>query len=364
MDLINIKNLTMDYGQGIILNDINLDVAKGETVFLIGGSGCGKSTLLRCINRLITPTAGEIYINGENILKPDADIDKIRRSMAMVFQSFNLFSHLNVIENLILAPMKVLNKSKEEAIEDARQILKRVGMSGRENSMPEWLSGGQKQRIAIARALAMHPDVILFDEPTSALDPTMVGEVKAVISDLCNEGQTSVIVTHDMNFARNTATKVVFLAEKGIYEQGEPIEFFDKPKKVLTKKFLYNSRMLERSFESDTIDILALASELRKFISRFQNDSNHDKLISTICDEFLYPIFNAGEKAPVSMDMRLICSETSRSHYLMFGFPDLDIDPLSDTFIDELNLKILEHQSSLIMSKKRDDVGYDVCIQM
>ena len=364
MDLINIKNLTMDYGEGPVLQNINLDVGKGDIVFLIGGSGCGKSTLLRCINRLITPVSGEILIKGEDILRPDADIDRIRRNMAMVFQSFNLFSHLNVIENLILAPMKVLNKPQDEAIADAQELLKRVGMAGRENTMPGKLSGGQKQRIAIARALAMHPDVILFDEPTSALDPTMVDEVKAVISDLCSEGQTSVIVTHDMSFARNTATKVVFLAEKGIYEEGKPGELFNDPKKPLTRRFLFHSRILERSLSSDSVDIYALASDIRRFITRFQYDNKHDRLISIICDEFIYPIFNAGENTPRRMNMRLICSETSRSHSFLFSFPELNINPLSEVFIDKLNLRLLKHNSSILISKKKEDGGYEVYIQM
>jgi ABC-type polar amino acid transport system ATPase subunit len=364
MDLISIRNMTMDYGNGPILENINLNVAKGETVFLIGGSGCGKSTLLRCINKLITPVSGEILINGENILNPDADIDQIRRSMAMVFQSFNLFSHLNIIENIILAPMKVLKKPQDEAIKEAQELLNRVGMGGRENDMPNRLSGGQKQRIAIARALAMHPDVILFDEPTSALDPTMVDEVKAVISDLCNEGQTSVIVTHDMSFARNTASKVVFLAEKGIYEEGSPKDIFDNPQKSLTKKFLYHARMFEMHIEADSLDIYALATDMRKFISRFEYDSKHDKLIEVVCDELLHPVFDSADKAPKSADVRVVCSETGRNHSLFVAFPDMTEDPLSDAYIDELNLKILEHNSPVVMSKKLDETGYEVYIQM
>ena len=363
MNLISIKNLTMDYGDGIVFKDVSLDVAKGETLFIIGGSGCGKSTLLRCINRLITPTSGEIYINGEDILKEDSDIDRIRRCMGMVYQSFNLFSHLNVLENVILAPMKVLGKSQGEAVAQAKELLERVGMIGRATAMPSQLSGGQKQRVAIARALAMSPDVILFDEPTSALDPTMVDEVEAVISDLCNGGMTSIIVTHDMTFARNTGSRVIFLAEKGIYEEGTPEEIFDDPKKTLTKQFLYHSRMLEKHLEAASADLYDLAGEMRRFMARFRYDSDHDRLISVVIDELLYPIFHAGENTPKSADLRLIASETGRNHSLIVTFPVIAEDPLGELFIDELNLKLLEHHSQIIMSKKTGDHSYDVYIQ-
>ena len=363
MSLISIKNLTMDYGDGIVFKDVSFDVAKGEAVFIIGGSGCGKSTLLRCINRLITPVSGEVYINGEDILKADSDIDRIRRSMGMVYQSFNLFTHLNVLENIILAPMKVLGKSQDEAIRQAKELPERVGMTGRETAMPSQLSGGQKQRVAIARALAMNPDVILFDEPTSALDPTMVDEVEAVISDLCNDGLTSLIVTHDMTFARNTASRVIFLAEGGIYEEGTPEEIFDNPRKPQTKRFLYHSRMFEKHIDASSMDLYDLAGEMRRFLARFQFDSEHEKLISVVVDELLNPVFHSKENTPKSADIRLIGSETGRNHSLFISFPEIVTDPLDVLFIDELNLKLLEHQIPIIMSKKQGEHSYEVYIQ-
>ena len=244
--MIQIKNLTKDYGNGPILENIDLEVKKGESVVIIGGSGCGKSTLLRCINHLVVPEKGEIWIDGENILAKGADIDAIRRKMGMVYQHFNLFSNLNILENIILAPMKVAGMNRTDAIAEAKRLLARVGMAGRETAMPGDLSGGQKQRVAIARTLAMHPQVILFDEPTSALDPTMVDEVESVVRSLVDEGMTSVLVTHEMRFAKKVATTVVFLAEKGIYEQGPPSQVFDHPQKLLTQRFLYRSRMLEK----------------------------------------------------------------------------------------------------------------------
>ena len=227
--MITIRNLTKRFEGNTILKNVNLEVKKGDSVVIIGGSGCGKSTLLRCINRLIVPDEGEILIDGQNILAKDADVDAIRRKMGMVYQSFNLFSHLNILENVILAPMKVAGMSRSDAVDLAKQLLKRVGMSGRENAMPSELSGGQKQRVAIARTLAMHPQVVLFDEPTSALDPTMVDEVESVIRDLVSEGMTSVLVTHEMRFAKSVASKVIFLAEKGIYEQGTPEQVAENP---------------------------------------------------------------------------------------------------------------------------------------
>ena len=360
--MIQINNLTMDYGTGTILEHVNLHVAKGEAVSIIGGSGCGKSTLLRCINRLVTPTAGEILIDGENILDKKADLDGIRRKMGMVYQHFNLFSHLNVLENLILAPMKVAGMNRDQAVEEAKALLNKVGMGGKEDRMPSDLSGGQKQRVAIARTLAMHPELILFDEPTSALDPTMVDEVESVIQDLVAEGMTSVIVTHEMRFAKNVSDRVVFLAEKGVYEEGTPAEIFDNPQKPLTRRFLYRSRMLEKELQAEELDLYGLASELRAFLSRYERTSAHDRLIAAVCDELIAPVARSGIMGRATV--RLICSATSGSHMLLIAFPDLTQDPLEAPFLDELNRKLLEHYASLLFSHKSSEGGWEVCVQM
>ena len=361
--MISIRNVTKGFENGPIIENINLDIEDGECVVIIGGSGCGKSTLLRCINRLFVPEQGEIYIDGENILDPKADVDLIRRKMGMVYQQFNLFSHLNVLENIILAPTKINNVSKKEAIAEAKQLLKRVGLEGRENTMPSALSGGQKQRVAIARTLAMHPEVILFDEPTSALDPTMVDEVEAVIKDLVDDGMTCVIVTHEMRFAKNIADKVVFMAQKGIYEQGSTSEIFDNPKKPLTQKFLYRSRMFETTINKDELDLLSLSSSLKQFLDKYDTNKNQAKLVSYVCDELLYPVFNNDETTVQSCNLKLICSEYSDHHIIRISFPNLENDPLKQPYIDELNLKLLEHYSSLIISKKNEN-SYEVTIQM
>lgn len=236
--MIKVRGLSKSYDGNLIFENVNFDIKKGSTTVIIGGSGCGKSTLLRCINRLETPDAGSIEIDGENILAPDANLDQIRRKLGMVYQSFNLFSHLNVMENMILAPMKVSGMSQSEAIRQAEELLALVGMENRRYHMPNQLSGGQKQRVAIARALAMNPDIMLFDEPTSALDPEMVGEVLAVMKELARGGMTMVVVTHEIGFAREVANRIVFMDGGYIVEQGTPDEVLKHPKEARTIDFL------------------------------------------------------------------------------------------------------------------------------
>ena len=360
--MIRIENLTKDFGNGPILKDVSLHINKGESVVIIGGSGCGKSTLLRCMNRLITPDEGKIYIEGKNILDPEVDIDMVRRKMGMVYQHFNLFSHLNVLDNIILAPVKVNKVPKEEAVEEAKRLLARVGLSGRENHMPSSLSGGQKQRVAIARTLAMHPKLILFDEPTSALDPTMVDEVESVIKDLIEEGMTSVIVTHEMIFAKNVAQRVYFLAEQGIYEEGTAKEVFDNPKRPLTQHFLYRSRMFEEKLDKDNLDLPSLASRVRKFLSAYETNSYQSKLVSVINDELLHPLFSHPE-GPKEAVFSMLCSESGLNHIIHIRFPNLDVDPLKGPFLDELNHSLLEYYSNIVISHKTEN-EYLVTIQM
>lgn len=236
--MIKITNIKKKFGKQEVLKGINLNINKGEIIAILGPSGSGKSTLLRCINLLEEPNNGEIIFNGDNILGKKSDINKIRQNMGMVFQNFNLFPNMTVLENITLAPIKVKNINKEEAIEDALYLLNRVGLIDKQNEYPQNLSGGQKQRIAIARALAMKPDVMLFDEPTSALDPEMVKEVLDVMTELANEGMTMVVVTHEIGFAKEIASKVVFMDEGNIVEEGCPNEVFNRPKNLRTKQFL------------------------------------------------------------------------------------------------------------------------------
>lgn len=236
--MIEVKNLEKSFGKNHVLRGINETINEGEVVCIIGPSGSGKSTFLRCLNLLEQPTSGEVILDGEKINAPDRDIDKIREKLGMVFQNFNLFPHMSVLDNITMAPIKVKGQARGEAEAEARRLLDVVGLLDKAEAYPSSLSGGQKQRVAIARALAMKPEIMLFDEPTSALDPEMVGEVLAVMKHLAEDGMTMVIVTHEMGFAREVADRVLFIDGGVILEQGTPEEIFGNPQNERTQTFL------------------------------------------------------------------------------------------------------------------------------
>lgn len=236
--MIKVVDLHKSFGDNNVLNGVNIEIHKGEVLVIIGPSGCGKSTFLRCLNMLETPTSGNIYLDGTDVTKPSTNINRQRQKMMMVFQHFNLFPHMTILDNLTIAPIKLKNVPKAEAQKKAMDILTRVGLGDRASSYPSQLSGGQKQRVAIARALAMDPEVILFDEPTSALDPEMVGEVLEVMKELAKSGITMLCVTHEMGFAREVASKVIFFDNGVIAENGTPQEVFNNPKNPRLKDFL------------------------------------------------------------------------------------------------------------------------------
>ena len=236
--MIEVKNLHKHFGKLEVLNGINEHISPGEKVVVIGPSGSGKSTFLRCLNLLEVPTEGEMYIDGECITKKGTDVNKMREKMGMVFQQFNLFPHLTILDNITLAPIKVKKMAKQDAEKLAMELLDRVGLVDKAGAYPAQLSGGQQQRIAIARALAMNPEIMLFDEPTSVLDPEMVGEVLSVMKDLADAGMTMVVVTHEMGFAREVASRVLFMDQGIIMEQGTPAELFGNPQNERTKSFL------------------------------------------------------------------------------------------------------------------------------
>ncbi len=236
--IISVKNLQKSFGQLQVLSGVDIDINRGDVVVVIGPSGSGKSTFLRCLNRLEESTGGNIFFEGEDITAKNVNINKHRQKMGMVFQQFNLFPHLTIMRNLTIGPMKLLNKSKEEAEKQAQELLDRVGLGDRAQSYPNQLSGGQKQRVAIVRALCMDPTVMLFDEPTSALDPEMVGEVLEVMKELARAGMTMVVVTHEMGFAREVANRVIFIDEGKIMEEGAPDEIFTSPKHPRLQDFL------------------------------------------------------------------------------------------------------------------------------
>ena len=268
--MIKIEHLKKEYPNATPLMDVNVEIRDGDIISVIGPSGTGKSTLLRCINLLEKPTSGRIWIDGTEITDPKCDICRVRRKMGMVFQSFNLFGHKTVIENIMMAQTDLLHRTRQEAYDRGMQLLRTVGLAEKALSYPDELSGGQKQRIAIARTLAMDPDVILLDEPTSALDPTMVGEVQAVIRELAGSGKTMMIVTHEMAFARAICNRVFYMDEGGIYEDGTREQIFDHPVRENTRRFVHRLKVLELDIQSRDYDFLGMASQIEAYCMKNQ----------------------------------------------------------------------------------------------
>ncbi|MBR1550443.1 MAG: amino acid ABC transporter ATP-binding protein [Bacteroidales bacterium] len=272
--MITIKHLSKQYinPDGTVfkvLKDVNCEINPGEVISIIGPSGTGKSTFLRAINLLDPPTGGEILFDGENILAKGYPLNKLRQKMGMVFQSFNLFEHLSILDNVTFAPMKLHHLDRRQAEEEAMAMLRKVGMAEKANAMPSDLSGGQKQRVAIARCLAMHPEVILFDEPTSALDPTMVGEVLSVLRQLASEGMTMLIVTHEMKFARDVSTRIFFMNDGIIYEDGTPQQIFENPVHSATKAFVQRIRKAVFEVDGPDYDMLGVHSQMDAFCNKY-----------------------------------------------------------------------------------------------
>lgn len=263
--MITINNLKKAYKNVTPIENITTEISRGEVISIIGPSGTGKSTLLRCLNRLETPTSGEIIIDGINITQKDCDIYKVRQKMGMVFQSFNLFAHLMVIENIMLGPINLLKVSRQEAFDDGMRLLRTVGLADKAYSYPDELSGGQKQRVAIARTLAMKPEIVLFDEPTSALDPTMVGEVLSVIRSLASEGLTMMIVTHEMKFAHDVSTRIFYMDEGVIYEDGTPKQIFENPQREKTRAFIKRLKIFKYEITSHDFDFIGLNTQIEEF---------------------------------------------------------------------------------------------------
>ena len=265
MSMIKIEHLRKEYPNVTPLKDVSVEINKGDVISVIGPSGTGKSTLLRCLNQLEEPTSGTVTVDGEVITDPKCDISLVRRKMGMVFQSFNLFANLNIVENVMSAPVNLLKKPKAEARKEAMELLRRVGLAEKAENYPDELSGGQKQRVAIARAIAMKPEIILFDEPTSALGPTMVGEVLSVIKSLAKDGMTMMIVTHEMKFARDVSNRVFYMDEGGIYEDGTPDQIFGAPKKEKTRIFIKRLKQLTLEITSLNFDFIGFTAQIEQF---------------------------------------------------------------------------------------------------
>lgn len=288
MSIISIKNLEKRFGDNVILQNVNAEIQKGEVISIIGPSGTGKSTLLRAINFLDPPTDGEVFFKGEKVTQKN--VDAVRRSMGMVFQSFGLFSHLDVMGNLTAGQKKLLGKSKKEAEEKAAELLQTVGLTERAKFFPAQLSGGQKQRVAIARCLAMSPDVILFDEPTSALDPTMVSEVMAVMRSLAQSGMTMLVVTHEMGFAREMSNRVLYMDDGGIYEEGNPEQIFTSPQKAKTQAFIYNIRSFCYEIKSREFDYVEMLGGVENFCYRHAIDKKAANKLQLLAEELIINI--------------------------------------------------------------------------
>ena len=333
--MIELKNLSKNYGALTVLENVSAVINNGEIISVIGPSGCGKSTLLRCLNLLEKPSGGEIIVDGEDFLAKGANVNSLRRKMGMVFQSFNLYSHLMIIENIMLAPIKLLKMPRQEAFDEGLKYLDMVGLSQKAYSYPDELSGGQKQRAAIARTLAMKPEIILFDEPTSALDPTMVSEVLAVIRKLAQEGLTMMIVTHEMKFARDVSSRVFYMDEKDIYEHGTPAQIFDNPQRPKTRAFINKTRCFSCSLEGKAFDLFELSAGVEEFLKKQLFTDKKIRTVQLISEELLCNIL-----PDVTIDYSIEYSEATEKTRLMASFGGDRFDPIvSDT--DDLSMTIV-----------------------
>lgn len=340
--MITVEHLSKRFGDLVVLKDISIEIQKGEVISIIGPSGTGKSTFLRCLNLLDQPSGGSIRIDGIDILDPKSDVPKIRQRMNMVFQSFNLFSHLSVLENLTIGPVKLLGMGKQEAQQKSLELLKLVGLAEKAENYPDELSGGQKQRVAIARCLAMDPEIILFDEPTSALDPTMVSEVLAVIRRLAKDGMTMLIVTHEMDFARDVSSRVLYMDEGLIYEEGAPAQIFEHPQKEKTRAFINRIRSLNYRISSPDYDLYAMNAEIELFCERqiLPRKTRHNLLL--LVEELLQLHGPLLQTTP--FDLTISYSEKKESLVVVCenaGEPANLLD--SSLHPDELGLNIIHH---------------------
>lgn len=344
MSLIEVRGLCKSFDGLPVLQNVDLTVEEGERIVVIGGSGCGKSVFLRSVELLEKPDAGRISIAGQEITARGADVDQIRRSMGMVFQRFNLFEHMDVMDNLCLAPTRLLGMSREQAEARAMELLSQVGLASRAHRMPSVLSGGQQQRIAICRCLMMEPKVLLMDEPTSALDPSMVGEVQAVIRMLAKRGMTMLIVTHEMSFAREVATRVLFMADHGIYEEGTPEQIFDAPQKEKTAAFIRKIKNLSYDITERSFDLMELQGAIQLFGEKYGLDRNRIYRLQICCEELIYEMLGHcyDEDEPVELHLDIAYAELDRTAEIELVCGGSRYDPFSQAE-DGLGVTILKH---------------------
>ncbi len=333
--IIRVSHLGKRFGELEVLRNVDFEVHQGEVISIIGPSGTGKSTLLRALNMLEPPTSGDIFVNGEQITAKGYPLHLLRRKVGMVFQSFNLFDHMTVLENITDAPMKLLRIPQEQAKEEAMSLLKEVGMAQKADVYPSALSGGQKQRVAIARALAMHPEVILFDEPTSALDPTMVGEVLSVIRQLAKSGLTMLIVTHEMRFAHDVSTRIFFMNEGIVYEDGTPEQIFEHPVHSATKAFIQRIQKLVYEIDSDDFDFLQIHTGINQFCLKYNITGKKD-LAYSLVKEMLFTHMRTFRP----LTLRMTHAELSGLTALDFMVEGLDHSPLTDDAHESLRPQV------------------------
>jgi len=326
MSLISIRNLEKTFGNNVILKGINADIEKGEVISIIGPSGTGKSTFLRAINFLDPPSSGEVFFDGVKITKKN--VDGVRRRMGMVFQNFGVWSHLDIMGNLTTGPIKLLKEAKQVTEEKAYRLLKTVGLAERAHYYPHQLSGGQKQRVAIARCLAMSPEAILFDEPTSALDPTMVSEVMAVMRSLAKSGMTMIVVTHEMDFARDVSNRVFYMDEGGIYEEGSPDDIFSNPKKPKTQNFIFNIRSFNYEASSSDFDYVEMLSGVENFCFRNAIEKKTANILLLLAEELVINIVMPKYKA-CSLNLRF--AEKLESYELSVAYNGENQDALESS---------------------------------
>jgi len=342
--MISITNLIKNYGDFKVLKGVNAEIEKGEIISIIGPSGCGKSTFLRCINRLETPSSGEIKFENIDITDKKTDLNKVRKKMGMVFQNFNLFDNMSIIENIMVGPIKLLKKSKEEAEKTAIELLKIVGLSGKANAYPDQLSGGQKQRIAIARCLSMEPDILLFDEPTSALDPTMVGEVMAVIRKLAQDGMTMIIVTHEMDFARDISSRIFFMNEGVIYEEGTPKEIFESPKRDKTREFIYRRKTFNYSIKSNEFDFIHMMNNLNNFCFKHGVVKAAANKLELVAEELIMNLLLPLNR---EIDLNISFEERNKGYFIKTKYTGDKFNPFLDNE-ENLSVKIIDNIANSI----------------
>jgi len=346
MSLIEVKGLKKSFGTLEVLKGVDLNVEQGERIAIIGGSGCGKSVFLRSLCLLERPDAGQILIDGEEITAKGAKVDEIRRSMGMVFQKFHLFSEMDVMDNLCLAPTRILKMPRADAEKKAMKLLGQVGLASRAHAWPTVLSGGQQQRIAICRCLMMEPKLLLFDEPTSALDPTMVGEVLAVIRMLAKRDMSMLIVTHEMNFAKEVANRVLFFADGGIYEQGTPSEIFDSPKKEKTIAFIQKIKYFTYEITRKDFDLMILQGGIQTFGEKYGLKNKYVYRLQICCEELVYELLNHcyPEQEEVEMKLDISYAETDRTTQIALTCGGKEYDPFTREE-DGLGVTILKKMS-------------------